>query len=150
LIITTPITDLRALTNPQLTGLISRALESGALLAPVTLDEAAEDIFEFVLDPDKFMIVGMEHGGPTGLMLGYFSTSALFPYPTIVLLYNEGSRAMARALSKAGLDMINTRGYTKALALNGTGRSDNAWIRFMAPEGTSGKVLGSMISLEVD
>lgn len=142
--------DPKVLMVAQVAALIKRAVESGAMLAPAGFDTIATDIFGFVKDEDQFMVLGAEEGHFKALALGYYPVGNLFPYPTIVLLYNEGSKELSVQMREKLLDMAVSRGYTQVLAINHSGHSDAAWLKGLTPEGVSSKIIGSLGMFEVE
>lgn len=147
--------DVIELRNPQalakgdIQQLIRRAVEAGPFLAPHGFDIVAPDIFQFVTDPRQFMFLGAEEGKFKCVVLGFLPTGNLFPYPTIVLFYNEGSRALSRLVQERLLDHILSNGYTRILAINGTGHSDTVWLKALTPEGVHSEIAGSLAFFEV-
>lgn len=139
-----------ALRLPALQGLLRRAVESEVLMAPDGFDILAEDIFSFVMNPGQFMLVGSEKGEFRSLVLGYEPSSRLFPYPTIIMFYNEGSRTLLRATSTKLLDILVAKGYTKMLGVNGSKRPDGPWLRLLTPKGARSRVVGSLGLFEVE
>lgn len=143
--------DPRALTSPGFVAFLERAIPAIPLLAPVAnLVTIADELFQFVNSPDHFMIVGSEDGEFHSLVFGFFGTSPLFPYPTIVGYFNDGSAELRKATSAKLMDILLARGYTKAIALNGTGHRDDAWVRTLAAKGATAKSLGSLMLFEVE
>lgn len=139
-----------ALRLPALQGLLKRAVESEALLSPDGFDVLAEDIFNFVIRTDQFMLVGSEKGEFRSLVLGYEPGSRMFPYPSVIMFYNEGSRALLRATKTKLLDILVAKGYTKMLGINGSKRHDGAWLRLLTPKGATSRIVGSMAIFEVE
>lgn len=142
--------DPHALLRPEVQEIMRAAIESGVLLAPYGFDTLAPELADFIMSPEHFVILGTEKGRFEAMAMGFFNTSRLFPYPTIVLFYNRGSAALRKALAAKILDIIASRGYTGALALNGSGRSDEAWIKALTPENVSGRKVGSLVMLQVE
>lgn len=140
----------QVLTKPDLAFLLKRAVESGAFLAPQGFDSVAEDIFNFVVDPNQFMILGAEKGQWKSVILGYFPGTKLFPYPTIVNFYNEGSRALSREMGAYLMDFVVEHGYTQVLAVNSSGHSDEVWLKGLTPQGATGTITGSLAMFEVE
>lgn len=140
----------RALLIPDVQQLLRRAVESGVFLAPGGFETVAEDIFNFVTDPQQFMLLGAEDGKFRSVVLGYLPVGNLFPYPTVVLFYNEGSRALSRATGKALMDTIVSNGYTRILAVNSSGHEDEVWMRGITPEGANSYIAGSLAVFEVE
>jgi len=139
----------KVLTIPQNYRLLQRAVDSLSLAAPGGFDATAPEFYSTVTSDDKFMLMGFENGAPKAVAMGFFPESALFPYPTITLIYNEGSRAVLTELKEALFDTITERGYSTAWAFNGTRTSDAAWIKHLVPERAEGHVIGSVIEIGV-
>lgn len=142
--------NANALRLPDLQGLIKRAVESEVLMTPYGFDSVADDIFSFVVNPTQFMLIGIEKGKYSSLVLGYEPTSKLFPYPTVIMFYNEGSRALLIATKQKLLDILTSKGYTKMLGINGTKRDDKLWLRLFTPKGATSRLVGSMAIFEVE
>lgn len=143
------------LTNPQvlakadLQALLKSAVEAGSFLAPNGWDTVAPDIINFVVDPNQFMILGAENGEWKGCVLGYFPVGNLFPYPTVVCIYNQGSRELSRAMRDQLLETLLVKGYTKMLAVNTSGHEDAVWQRGLTPQGATSEIVGSLALFEV-
>lgn len=142
--------NVNALVKPDLLALIRRAVESGVLLAPGGWDSIALDIYNFVADPTQFMILGAEDGEWKGVVLGFMPAGNLFPYPTTVLFYNEGSRALSREMQDKLMDILLEAGYTSLLAVNSSGAHDEVWQRALTPEGATATKVGSLVLFEVE
>lgn len=139
----------QALNAPDLVMMLKRAIDSGALLAPGGFDTVAVDIFDFVTNPNSFMLVGFEAGHFKSLVLGYFPVGQLFPYPTVILFYNEGTKKLCNATKKKLLDTLVARGYTQMLAVNSEGHPDDVWLRGLTPAGATSRIIGSLGMFEV-
>lgn len=144
------LTNPQALLIPDIQQLLKRAVESGALLAPAGFDTVAEDLINFVVDERQFMILGAEHGKFQSVVLGYLPVGNLFPYPTVVLFYNEGSRALSRASGAKLMDIIVSAGYTRLLAVNSTIYDDEVWLKGLTPKGVASGIAGSLAVFEVE
>lgn len=142
--------QLNALTLPDVQLLLKNAVESGALLAPSGFDTVAMDMIDFVRNENEFMLLGAENGKFRGVILGYLPVGNLFPYPTIVLFYNEGSRKLSREMQDYLLDFLMSRGYTRMLAVNSSGKKDDVWLKGMTPEGALSYITGSLVMFEVE
>lgn len=140
----------RALFIPDIQQLLKRAVEQGTFLAPAGFDSVAEDLFNFVTDEQQFMLLGAEDGGMKAVILGYLPVGNLFPYPTIVMIYNEGSRQLSRAMQDHLLDLLVSRGYTRMIAVNTSGHLDKVWLRGLTPEGVTSYIAGSLGVFEVE
>lgn len=139
----------QALLIPDIQNLLKRAVESGVLLAPAGFDTIAQDIFNFVTDPRQFMILGAEQGAFKSVAMGYLPVGNLFPYPTVVMFYNEGSRALSRETQDHLMDFITSNGYTRMLAVNSSGYADRTWLKGLTPSGASSDIVGSLAMFEV-
>ena len=138
----------RALLVPDVIKLVNRAVKSVPLLELTELDgAAAQEFFDYCTDENSFLFLGFEDGHAHALMMGYFPTSALFPYPVISLIYNEGSKALLRIVVNEWQALLTSRGYSRTWALNGSGRSDAAWLRCLLPDDWTGKKIASMMEL---
>lgn len=147
--------DVILLRNPQalakadIQQLLRRAVEGSPFLAPHGFDTVAPDIFSFVTDQQQFMFLGAENGQFKSVVLGFLPVGNLFPYPTVVSFYNEGSRALSRLTQERLLDHILASGYTRILAINGTGHPDPVWLKALTPEGVHSEIAGSLAFFEV-
>ena len=137
-----------ALQVHEIQHLVKQAIAVNPLIAPAGFDSLARDLYEMVTNPDHFFIVGAEDGHFKTLMIGFFSISQLFPYPTITLIYNEGSKELRELVVRKYIDMKLERGYTQTLAINASGHSDEAWVK-MVPDDFNAKRIGSMYLFEV-
>lgn len=134
---------------PEVQEMLQRAVEKAPHMAPRGLDSIAVDLYGLILDECRFFLLAWEDGKPSGFAFGSFPSGNLFPYPSVGMLYNEGSKAALRALSQALKNTILSKGYRKVYTMNVTGRSDKAWEKVIAPEGVSSTVAGSVMVLEV-
>lgn len=137
------------LAKPDVQQLLKRGVESDVFIAPNGFETVAQDIFNFVVQKHQFMLLGAENGAFKGVILGWFPTGNLFPYPSIVLFYNEGSRALSREMQDYLLDFIVSNGYTRMLAVNSSGHKDEVWLKGLTPQGASSKLAGSLAVFEV-
>lgn len=140
----------RALLIPDIQNLLRRAVESGIFLAPGGFDSVALDIWNFVTDERQFLLLGAEKGAFRACAAGYLPAGNLFPYPTVVMFYNEGSRALSRALSTQVMDFVISHGYTRLLACNTSGGQDEVWQKALTPKGAASSKVGSLVLFEVD
>lgn len=140
----------RALLVPEIEALIRRATTAISFAAPGGFDSIATDMYKFVTMDGLFMVMGVEDGKHVGLVLGGFPTLNIFPYPTIFLFYNEGSPKMVKLLAQKTLDIMLERGYTKAWAVNSSGRPDAVWERLFRLQGVTELVpMGTVYELRV-
>ena len=138
-----------ALLIGDIQNLLRRVIDAGMFLAPAGFDSVAEDIFNFVTDPKKVMFLGAEDGAFKAVILAYLPVGNLFPYPTIVAFYNEGTRALSRAMGEALMDFIVSNGYTRVLAVNMSGYADDVWLRGLTPADAKSSIAGSLGIFEV-
>lgn len=137
----------RALMVPEVQQLLFNAMQAVEIAAPYGFNSVAEALYQQVVSPNMFMVMGFENGDPKSVALGFFPTSALFPYPTVSLMYNEGNRRTARETQEKVMEIIAGRGYDKAWAFNASGKRDDVWIRGMVPDGVEGSVIGSVVQM---
>lgn len=140
----------RALLAPEVEKILRAATASSAFVAPVGFDSIAGDLFELVTNDNYFLLIAFDGAEAKAVTWGFFPANRMFPYPTVQLLYSEGSKAVLVALREKLLDVLVARGYTKAWAVNLTGNSDAAWARvFEVPGKTKIAKLGSVMELSV-
>jgi hypothetical protein len=139
----------KALLIPEIQQLLRRATDRTHMVAPGGFDSIATDIFNFVNDDEQFMLLGAEGGQFKSVVLGYLPVGNMFPYPTVVLFYNEGSRELSKATQARLLDFIVSRGYTRMLAVNTSGHRDDVWLKGLTPEGAVSDIVGSLAEFEV-
>ncbi len=139
----------RALLVPEVAMLLKRAVEGTDHVAPGGVDTTAKEFFDYTTNESMFLFLGMEDGAPKGLVMGYFPDSALFPLPMVTLIYNEGTKALLKTMSKGIVDHITAHGYSKFWAMNATGKSDKAWVRALTPKGTTGRVIANVIEMAI-
>lgn len=140
----------QALLLPQIEGLITRAIEATPRAAPYGLAAAAEDVLQYVTLPHRGMLLGYEDDDPVNpkaVVFWVFPTGGLFPYPNVTLIYNEGSKALKRAMAKTTLDTIFQAGFPAIWIINGTGHGANVWHRALMPANTKSVILGDFIEV---
>jgi hypothetical protein len=138
-----------ALMVPEVYQLLERALGSVEFLAPGGLSSVAEDLMFYVNAEDHFLFLGVEDGAWKAVGMASLPNNRLFPYPTINLVYNEGSHDLVLELMDFALDIFLANGYTKIWAVNGSGHSDKAWERIFKHPRLKGKYLGGAYHFEV-
>jgi hypothetical protein len=138
-----------ALGVPEVQRLLKAAIAVNPLIAPGGFDTLGADFIEMVQNPDNFLILGAEGGHFKALLMGFFPVSQLFPYPTITLIYNEGSKALRELVTRKYIDMKLERGYTQTLAINASGSADEAWLKALQSDAYSAERIGSMYLFEV-
>lgn len=140
----------RALLAPEVEKILRAATASSAFVAPVGFDSVAADLFEMVTNDNNFILIGFENGEAKAVTWGFFPGSRMFPFPTITMFYSEGSKELLRAVREQLLEVLLARGYTKAWAVNITGKSNAAWTKvFEVPGKTKIEVLGSVMQLSL-
>lgn len=139
----------RALLIPDVMNLLKRAVESVNLCAPGGFDSVAQDIINFVADDQQFMILGAEDSTFKAVILGFFPTGNLFPYPTVMLYYNEGSRELSKVMRDKVYEYLLGSGYTRMVCINMSGYPDEIWMRALKVDGVTAKIIGSMAEFEV-
>jgi hypothetical protein len=136
---------------PDVSAMVQRAVTSVDFASPDGPGGVAKDVFEFVTNPQFFVLMGMEDGSAKALAFGSFPSSHLFPFPVISLIYNEGSLALGIMLKKAIFSTITEAGYSKAWAINGSGHSDKAWKRaVILSDYGKAKRIGTVFELSVN
>lgn len=141
----------KALMVAEIQGLFKRMTEKVSFAAPGGFDSIAPDLFRYVTSDDYFVVLGFEDGAPKSLAMGFFPADNIFPYPTITVVYNEGTPALVKALGAKLLDTLMQRGYSRAWAINASGKPDRAWQRlFRLPGQTQVKRLGSVMEFRVE
>lgn len=139
----------RALLIPDVMNLLKRAVESVHLCAPGGFDSVAQDIINFVQDDQQFMILGAEDSKFKAVVLGFFPTGNLFPYPTVMLYYNEGSRELSHVVREKVYEYLLGSGYTRMVCINMSGYPDEIWMRALKVDGVTARIIGSMAEFEV-
>lgn len=138
----------RALLAPEVEKVLRSAVAAVEFAAPGGFDSIAADLFRWVSSDNFFILIGFEDGEAKGTVWGFFPADRIFPYPTVTMFYSKGSKELRDALADKLLETLLSRGYTKAWAVNATGRSNAAWQRlFRLPGRTAAKPLGSVMEL---
>ena len=136
-----------ALTIPAVADLLSRALQKTQRVAPEDINEMAPDVLRIVMDPNGFVFLGTEDAEFKFVAIGFLPSTKLFPHATVVSFYSEGSRALRDLGKKKLLDYIRSAGYN-AWAVNGTGRSDKAWLRVFEQPGLKITRVGTVFDMD--
>jgi hypothetical protein len=138
----------KALLAPEVEKVLRAAVEAVPFAAPGGFDTIAADLFRWVQSDNFFILIGFEDGEAKGTVWGFFPADRVFPYPTVTMLYSKGSTELRKALAEKLLETLLSRGYTKAWAVNATGRGNAAWQRLFRLAGkTKADVLGSVMEL---
>lgn len=126
-----------ALLTPAMQTLLKAMVDSNTTFAPLGLSSIAQDLLAFVKREDHFMIVVVEKGVLVAITLLRLPQDNMFPYPTIAMAYNGGTKAASQALSEKALDIVMEAGYTSLWTHNMSGKSDAVFKRnFSTPKGT--------------
>lgn len=150
MITTIQLKNPRALLAPEVEKILRHAVDSSAFVAPAGFDSVAGDLFSLVTSDNYFIIIAFDGAEAKAVTWGFFPANRMFPYPTVQVFYSEGSKAILQALREKLLEVLLTRGYTKAWAVNITGNSDEAWTKvFEVPGKTQITKLGSVMELSV-
>lgn len=139
----------RALLVPELANLFKRAFEKVKFAAPGGFDSVAADIFEFVQNDNYFVFLGAEKGHFKTLAMGFYPSNHIFPYPTIVLIYNEGSKELKDLLVRKMVDTMVSMGYTACWAVNASGHSNKAWLKAVLPDYSDAEALGTVFEFKI-
>ncbi len=136
-------TRIVRLTNPEAFGraevqrLFEKAFENNAL---ATFEEAAPELVGIAADPLVAMLIGAEKGKLRALSIACLPRSTLTPFPTVYHFYNAGSAKLREALIDATVDFFLQAGYTRFLAMNTTGASDEAYAKLFRKAGEAKRV----------
>jgi hypothetical protein len=141
----------KALMVAEIQGLFKRMTERVSFAAPGGFDSIAPDLYRYVTSDGYFVLLGFEDGSPKALAMGFFPADNIFPYPTITVVYNEGSPGLVQKLGLKLLDTLMQRGYSRAWAINASGKPDRAWQRlFRLPGKTVVQRLGSVMEFRIE
>lgn len=139
-----------ALLTDQVIKILKAATESVQFAAPGGFDSIAADLYKWVTNDNFFIMLGFEDGEAKAVTWGFFPADRIFPYPTITMFYSKGSAELRQGMAIRTLELLLSRGYTSAWAVNSSGRSNAAWQRlFRIPGHTKITVLGSVMQLSV-
>lgn len=141
--------NTRALVVPEVANLFKRAMAKVKFAAPNGFDSVARDIFEFVENDNYFVFIGAEQGHFKALAMGFYPTNNIFPYPTVVLIYNEGTKEMKSLLIRKMVDTMVGMGYTACWAVNASGHSDKAWLKVIVPDYGEADLVGSVFEFKI-
>ncbi len=100
-------------------------------------------------DADTGVFVGAEKGKLAALAVVHINTGPMAPQPSVSQFYNEGSAGLRKALMKTVVEYIVENGYASFLALNCTGKDDEAWSKLFALAGKTEKV-GTLMKFTVE
>lgn len=140
----------KALLVPAVAGLFKRGFESVHFAAPGGFDSVAPDVYEYVESDGYFVFIGAEDGQFKSLAMGFYPSGNLFPYPTVVLVYNEGSPALRVATIRKMVDNLLERGYTSLWAINASEHDTKVWQRlFHRGMGGTSRVIGEVVEFSV-
>lgn len=139
----------RALAVAEVAQLFKRAFEKVKFAAPGGFDSVAADIFEFVTNDNYFVFLGAEKGHFKALAMGFYPSNNIFPYPTITLIYNEGSKELKDLLIRKMVDTMVSMGYTACWAINASGHSDKVWLKAVVPDYGDAELLGTVYEFKI-
>lgn len=121
-----------ALNQPEFQAFLRRAVAAVPFAAPGGFESIVKDLFDSIsLTDNYFTIVCAEEEKWVGVIIGFFPANNLFPYPTITLMYNEGTRAAADALKRKALEVLLSKGYTNVWGFNASEHDDKVYERGM-------------------
>lgn len=131
-------------------GLLQRAIERTVHMAPGGFDSIALDVYNMITSDLSFLFLGAEDGKFRLLIMGYLPNNNLFPYPTILSFYNEGSRALRDLGKEKLLDFLVSKGYTSAWAVNSSRHRDDVWRKaFEVPGRTDVSPIGTVHEIRI-
>lgn len=137
-------------TIPAIADLLARALAKTQNISDDLRPTVAQDIINMTVDPNAFIFLGAEDGEFKLVFMGFLPVSNLFPHPTVVSFYSEGSRALRELGKQKLIDYIRESGYNHAWAVNGTGNSDKAWERvFRNADTIEFKKIGTVFQIDI-
>lgn len=138
--------NTKAIAVPSFQEFLGRAFENKNV--PILeLLLTAKDLIE---NPNVGFLVGTERGEYLALSIIVLPATLFDQHPQVVHFYNRGSRDLRKALVKATIDFISSKGYTTFWGSNFTGNSDRAWMKVLKPDGWSVKHIGSVMQFEVE
>jgi len=139
----------RALLAPEVDKVLHDAFGSVSLATPNGFTgQVAADLYKWVSNDMFFLLIGFEEGAAKSLVLGFFPSDSIFPYPTITMFYSKGSKELLHATGEKLMDILLSRWSTAAWTVNSSGRSNAAWQRlFRIPGKTKIDVLGSVMQI---
>jgi acetolactate synthase regulatory subunit len=80
------------------------------------------------------VLLGIEGERPVALLVTQLPTPLMLQ-PTILLGYNDGSKAIGAEMMREAARWLRTEGFDRFLAMNRSGRSDAAYERGLRPHG---------------
>lgn len=140
-----------ALANPALVDLFRRGITAQKEAAPYGIDRCAEDIFNFVNDPQFVTVVGVVEGEFTTLMINVLPSTQIFPFPTVLMIYNDAKAGteVRAAVEERMIDIMLEKGYTQYRTANMSGHSDKAWERALSSPRLSFAKMGTMYDVRI-
>jgi len=96
---------------------------------------ASAHIAELCAAAHTQVLLGIEEERPVALLVSQLPTPLML-YPTILLAYNEGSKAIGGEMVEEAARWMRDAGYSHFLMTNRSGRSDAAYERVLRPHGT--------------
>ncbi len=139
------LTNPDAFARPEVQKLFTKAFENNSL---TNFDDAAAELALVASDPLVAILIGAEKGKLRALAIACLPRSTLTPLPTVYHFYNGGSAKLRNALVDATVDFFMEAGYTRFLAINQTGRSDEAYAKLFRRAGEAERI-SSMLDFKV-
>ncbi len=139
------LTNPAAFDRPEVQRLFTRAFETNPL---ADYPESEAELRQAATAEHVAMLIGAEKGKLRALAIACLPLSTLTPLPTVYHFYNRGSAILRDALVDAVVDFFLQSGYTRFLAVNGTGRSDKAYAKLFSRAGEVQQI-GSMLEFKV-
>jgi hypothetical protein len=137
------------LTEPAFAALLERSYYAVPRTHDYLFAQVLRELAGAITASDRFMLAAYEDYIPKAVCYGDLPVARMFPHPILHAIYNEGSKACAKALREALVDYLSAAGYTSIIALNGTGRDDAVWLRAMLVPEAKSTPLGTLHLLEL-
>lgn len=102
---------------------------------PERMVAACEQISALCAEAHSQVLLGIEEERPVALLVSQLPTPLML-YPTILLAYNEGSKAIGGEMVQEAARWMRGAGYAHFLMTNRSGRGDAAYERILRPHGT--------------
>ncbi len=141
------LTNPAAFDRPEIQRLFTRAFEHNPF---ANYPESDAELRQAATQEHVAILIGAEKGRLKALAIACLPLSSLTPLPTVYHFYHsrKGSAALRNALVDAVVDFFLQSGYTHFLAINGTGRSDEAYMKLFSRAGEASRI-GSMLEFKV-
>ncbi len=141
------LTNPAAFDRPEVERLFTRAFEHNPL---ASFPECKEELRVAAGAEHVAILIGAEEGKLHSLAIACLPLNALTPLPTVYFFYHnkKGSALLRNALVDAVVDFFLQSGYTRFLAINETGRSDEAYGKLFRRAGETQRI-GSRLEFKV-